>query len=244
MKLNALVMSRNPASVKLLVAAFAELGIEYRISFSASETVEILAAGHHSALVVDFDLPHAVQVAKLARTASAKRRPVLFGMIGASSSIAGVFQAGANFVLYKPLDLLQVLHSFRAAEAFMKPDRRSSSRQKSETLAYLQLPQGVVPALVHELTEQGLSIQAAQQLTPVRGVALRFLLPGSSQVLQATADFIWADDLGRAGLFFTDIPAASRRDLRAWSQKRGVRKSESVRVLMEPSKSRKAAAAH
>lgn len=244
MKVNALVMSRNPASIKLLVAAFAELGIEYRVSLSASETVEILAAGHHSALVLDFDLQHAVQVAKLARTASAKRRPILFGMIGAGSSIAGVFQAGANFALYKPLDLLQVLHSFRAAEAFMRPDRRVASRQKTETLAYLQLPTGVVPALVNELTEQGLSVQAAEQLTPLRGVALHFLLPGSSHVLQATADFVWADELGRAGLYFTEISAASRRDLRAWLQKRGARKSDSVRVLMEPQKSRKAAAAH
>jgi len=161
MKMNALVMSRNHSAVKVLVAAFAELGIEYRVTFSASETVDVLSEGHHSALVLDFDLPQAVQVAKLAKAASAKRRPVLFGMIGAGLPIASVFQAGANFVLYKPLDLQQVLHSFRAAQAFMQPDRRSSSRQKRETLAYLQLPAGTIPALVNDLTEQGLSIQAA-----------------------------------------------------------------------------------
>src|SRR5581483_2289873 len=164
MKLNALVMSRSHACVKLLVAAFAELGIEYRITLSASETVEIMAAGQHSALIVDFDLPHAAQVAKMCRNVLGRRRPVLFGMIGGSTSIAAVFEAGANFVLYKPLDLLQVLHSFRAAMAFMKPDRRESRRQKSETLVYLQLPGGTIPALVNDLTEQGISIQAAEAL--------------------------------------------------------------------------------
>ena len=143
------------------MAAFAEIGIEYRISPSASETMETMATGYHSALVVDFDLPQAVHVAKMARTAPAKRRPILFGMVGVGKSVGDVFQAGAKFVLYKPLDLLQVLHSLRAAQGFMSGDRRGSSRQKSETLAYLQLPTGTAPALVTDVTEQGLCLQAA-----------------------------------------------------------------------------------
>src|ERR1700751_998736 len=114
MKLNALVMPRNPGAVKVLVTAFAELGIEYRASFSASETMEILAQGRHSALVIDFDSPRAAQVARMARAMTAKRRPVLFGMIGAATPIAELFEAGGNFALYKPLDFLQVLHSLRA----------------------------------------------------------------------------------------------------------------------------------
>jgi DNA-binding response OmpR family regulator len=234
MKVNALVMSRSQASVRLLVSAFAELGIEYRIALSASEALDILAAEQHSAFIVDFDLPHGVQVAKAARSMAGKRKPVLFGMIGPGTPIAEVFQAGANFILYKPLDLLQVLHSFRAAHGFMQSDRRSSARQQSETLAYLQLQEATVPALVEDLTEQGISIQAAEKLLPVRGVPLRFLLPGTTHVVHATCDFIWADSEGRAGLFFSDMPVACRRDLQAWIRKHGAKKGDSVRVLLEP----------
>src|SRR5262249_3067326 len=153
MRLNALVMSRGHGSIRVLVAAFAELGIEYRISPSAAETIETLATDHHSALIVDFDLPHAVQVAKVTRAASSKRRPVLFGMIGSTTPIGGLFQAGANFVLYKPLDPLQVLHSLRAAQGFMPEDRRLSSRHKGETLAYVQLPTGTKPAVVPDIAD-------------------------------------------------------------------------------------------
>lgn len=236
MKVNALLMSRSQASVKLLVAAFAELGIEYRIALSASEAIENLSSEQHSALVLDFDLPQAVQVARAARALTGRQRPVLFGMIGAETPIAEVFQAGANFVLYKPLDLLQVLHSFRAANGFMRTDRRSSLRPKTETLAYLQLSTGTVPALVQDLTEQGISIQAAEALVPMRGVRLRFLLPRTTQVVHANGDFIWADSEGRAGLFFSDMPAACRRDLQAWLKKHHAKKSDSVRSLLEPRK--------
>jgi CheY-like chemotaxis protein len=236
MKVNALVISRSQASVKLLLAAFAELGIEYRIALSASETIENLGSEQHSALIVDFDLPQAVQVARAARAMAGRQRPVVFGMIGADIPIAEVFQAGANFVLYKPLDLLQVLHSFRAAQGFMRADRRRSSRPKTETLAYLQLPTGTIPALVQDLTEQGISIQAAQPLLPMRGIRLRFLLPRSTQVVHARGDFIWADEEGHAGLFFSDMPAACRRDLQAWFKKNEPKRADSVRSLLEPRK--------
>jgi hypothetical protein len=97
---------------------------------------------------------------------------------------------------------------------------------------------------VNDLTEQGLSIQAAEELVPLRGVGLRFLLPGTTQVVHATADFIWADTMGRAGLFFTEVPAACRRDLQVWLKKRVVRKADAMKVLLEPAKARKALAAH
>jgi CheY-like chemotaxis protein len=242
MKMSVLVMSRNTSAVKVLVAAFGELEMEYRVCYSASETIELLAAGQYSALVVDFDLPHTVEVAKTARVMPAKLKPALFGMVSATTSIASVFQAGGNFVLYKPLDLLQVLHSFRAVQSFMQKDGRRSSRQKSETLAYLHLPGGMIPALVQDLSEQGIALQAAQPLMPLRGVPLRFLLPGTTNVVKATGDFIWSDKAGRAGLFFTDISVASRRDLQAWLKKRNVKKTDAVRVLLEPQKSRRATA--
>jgi CheY-like chemotaxis protein len=170
MGISALVMSRSNGAVKVLVAAFAELGIEYKVSASVPETLEILATEHHSALIVDFDLPDATCVAKMARSLPEKRRPVLFGMIGAATSVGSAFQAGANFVLYKALEPQQVLHSFRAARGFMHGDRRSATRQKGEALAYLQFPTGILPALVMDVTEQGLSLQAAEGLTPLRGV--------------------------------------------------------------------------
>jgi CheY-like chemotaxis protein len=244
MGINALVMSRSNGAVKVLVATFAELGIEYKVSASVPETLEILATEHHSALIVDFDVPDAACVAQMARSLPEKRRPVLFGMIGAATSVGSAFQAGANFVLYKALDPQQVLHSFRAARGFMHGDRRSATREKSETLAYLQFPTGILPALVMDVTEQGLSLQAAEGLTPLRGIPLRFMLPGTAEVIHAIGDFIWTDGNGRAGLFFSKIAPACQRALQEWLKKRAAKPSEAVRVLLEPPRSARTAAAN
>lgn len=236
MRMNTLVMSRNPSAIKVLVAAFAELGIEYRVLLSASETIETLASGRHSALIVDFELPQVLEVVKLARAMPSKRRAVLFAMIGNKSSIESVFEAGANFVLYKPLDVLQVRHTFRLAQGVIEIDRRGASRRPIETLAYLELLNGTIPALIYELTEEGLSLQAGEPLMPLRGVRMRFLLPGTTQVVHARGDIVWADKAGRAGLFFSHLPAGCRRDLDSWLRKNNPKTSQSLSVLPERNK--------
>jgi CheY-like chemotaxis protein len=241
MKLNALLMCREQASLPVLVSALEELGIDEEICASTEEAMELLAIGHYSALVVDFSLAGAAQVAHMARLAPAQRRPVVFAMIDTRTDIAGTFQAGANFVLYKPLVAEQVLRSVRAGRAFMMPDRRRSGRQKTESLVYLRFGDVCpVPALVLELSEDGLSVQAAEPV-PAAEVPLRFILPGTAHLIEGSGEVMWADDSGRAGILFRDLPGASRRALKAWVATRESKKAARVPVATRRKKGRAAA---
>jgi len=177
-------------------------------------------------------------VAKMARLVAPHRRPVVFAMIGSRTDIADTFQCGANFVLYKPLALEQVTRSLRAGRGFMRPDRRRSSRQKLETLAYLGFPGfSPMPVILLDVTAEGLAIQAAEPLPPAPEVPVRFILPGSSDLVECLGEIIWADDSGRAGVLFSDLPVASRRALKAWLNKRGAPKV-AARASARPQKSR------
>jgi hypothetical protein len=162
-------------------------------------------------------------------------------MIDGRTDIAGTFQAGANFVLYKPLVAEQVLRSLRAGRAFMMPDRRRSARQKAESLVYLRFGDVCpVPALVLELSEDGLSVQAAEPV-PAAEVPLRFILPGTAHLIEGSGEVMWADDSGRAGILFRDLPVASRRALKAWVAKRESKKAARVPVTVRRKKGRAAA---
>jgi CheY-like chemotaxis protein len=225
MKLNALLMCREHASLQMLVGALEQLAIDEEVCVSETEAMELLALGHYSALVVDFDLPGAAQLAHMARLAPAQRRPVVFAMISALTDVASTFQAGANFVLYKPLVRDQLLRSLRAGRAFMRPDRRRSPRQKSEALVYLRFGDVCpVPALVLQVSEDGLSVQASEPL-PAAELPLRFILPGTTYMIEGSGEVTWADDSGRAGIFFRELTPAARRQLKAWLSKRDQRKS-------------------
>jgi len=237
MKLNALLLCRNQQSLAVLKAPLEELGIASRTCESAAETLGVLAQNHQSALVLDFDLPGALLVARVARTLAA-RRPVVFAMIGMMTPVGGAIQAGENFVLYKPLNADQVARSLRAGQGFMQADRRRGPRHRLEGLVYLQFGVGAMPALVLDVSEQGLALQAPEPLPPVKKVPLRFALPGTGQVVEATGEVIWSDDGGRAGVFFSRLGAASRKNLKLWLAKRGANRKDAVRVLLQPQKPR------
>jgi len=230
MAFNALVMCREPQSLQVLAAAMDVVRMEQIPCSSVPEALDQMVRAQYSALVLDFDLPHAELVAKLARFAPAKSRPVIFAMIGARTEIGATFQAGANFVLYKPLVGDQVLRSLRAGRVFMKADRRQSSRQKLEALVYLQLGIVALPAMVLDLTQDGVALQAPEPLPPVQEVPVRFVLPGTSHLIEGTGEVVWADDSGRAGVLFTQLPAVSRKHLKTWLAKRDRTQKTTVRV--------------
>jgi len=238
MAFNALLMCWEQQSLRVLAAALDDLDIEHEVCVSASEAMESMMRGHYSALVLDFDVPGASQVARMARQAPPQRRPVIFAMIGALTGVGGTFQAGANFVLYKPLVLDQITRSLRAGRCFMQRDRRRSPRRKLETLVYLQFGVAALPAIVLDVNEQGLSLQAPEPLPPVQKVPLRFVLPGTTHMVEATGEVIWADDQGRAGMLFSPLSSASRKHLKNWLNKRGAKKGNGVRAASRAERSR------
>jgi PilZ domain-containing protein len=214
------------------------LEIEHQTCLSSGEAVEALVQGHYSALIVDFDLPGAGQVVRMARMASSRRKPVVFAMVGALTPVGGAFEHGVNFVLYKPLVCEQVARALRAGQGFMPPNPRHSPRHKLETLVYLQLGLVALPAIVLDLSEQGLALQAPEPLPQVQNVPLHLVLPGTSQVVEGTGEIIWSDDDGRAGMFFSTLNSASRHHLKNWLAKRGGKAADAVRVLLPPRRSR------
>jgi PilZ domain len=238
MRLNALLMCRDQQSKRLLASAFDTLEIQHEACTSASEAMEMLAHGYYGALVLDFDLPNAALLVKMARSAPAHRRPVVFAMIGALTEIAAAFQAGVNFVLYRALVFDQVLRSLRAGKAFMRTDRRRSWRQKLETLVYLQFGIAAMPAMVLDLNEQGMSLQLPEPLPRVLQVPLRFVLPGTNHLIEGTGDVIWTDDHGRAGMLFSRLTPASRKQLRRWLAKRSA-KTQMLSCSIRPAKPRR-----
>ena len=230
MALNALLMCQRQHSLRALATALDEFEIEQEVCLCASEAMELIMHGHYSALVLDFDLPGAALVAQMARMAPSHRRPVIFAMIGASTGIAATFQAGANFVLYKPLVFDQIMRSLRAGRGFMQPDRRQAARQKLEALVYLQFGIASLPAMVLDLNEQGMALQAPEPLPPVQKVPLRFVLPGTEHMVEGTGEVTWADDDGRIGVLFSQLTPASRKHLKNWFGKRKAKKTIATRA--------------
>jgi hypothetical protein len=89
-----------------------------------------------------------------------------------------------------------------------------------------------------DLSEQGLALQAPEPLPAVHNLPLHFYLPGTSHLVEGIGKVIWAEDDGRAGMFFSRLTPASRHHLKNWLAKRGTKSKDAVRVLLPPQRSR------
>src|SRR5579859_5827709 len=133
-KLNALVITRDPASLCCLTAALQRLEIEAEICSLCSRAMESLVERSYAAVIVDFDEPDAAQVARMVRLARADRPPLLVALITELGPVAGAFQAGIKFVLYKPLKPSNVAQSLWDARQFMRRERRRAHREEVKAL--------------------------------------------------------------------------------------------------------------
>jgi CheY-like chemotaxis protein len=217
MKLKSLLMCRNPQSLRLLETVLEKFEIQQDFCSSAEEAIELVTRGNYSAIALDFDMPGAAQAAKFAHMAPPHRRPVVFGMIGASTEIEATLYAGVNFPLYKPLDAGQVTHSIRAAYGFMRHDLRVAPRYMVDTVVYLLFGKKLaIPTRMMNLSESGFCVQAAEPLPAFERVEVHFLLPGTSRAIEGTAELVWTDNSGKAGMFFSEMPVSEQRFLRKW----------------------------
>lgn len=240
----ALVLSSSANCLRTLEQAFDSIKVVSEGCSTASEAVEKLIKQRYGALVLDFDIPGAAEVGRLAGAEQLRPKPILFAMIGPMTAVGSAFQSGANFALYKPLDPDQVVHAVRASRGFIKKERRQAPRATVQALAHLRAGEAWVPALVLNLSEQGVLIQAPFPLAAARRFPLRFQLPGTSQLIDTTGNLIWSNEHGKAGLFFSRMSPSSKRNLDVWLQKRGSKTKDAVRVLLEPQTRRRGLRVH
>ena len=80
--------------------------------------------------------------------------------------------------------------------------------------------------MVLDLNQNGLALQAPEPLPPVQQVPLRFVLPGTSHMVEGMGEVVWADDGGRAGMLFSRLTPASRKYLKQWFVKRDAKKKK------------------
>jgi GAF domain-containing protein len=97
----------------------------------------------------------------------------------------------------------------------MLVERRSCLRHRVRGPVFASFD-GVTGGMILDLSEQGLSMQTAVPLEADRRIQFRLDLPNPDAHLETTGYIAWADALGRAGVRFSDLPAAARQRLDQW----------------------------
>jgi len=234
MRKSAAVLCQDKTSLDTLHATLAQLGIEVRSCRTKQEALEAVLTGC-TTLIVDFDLPGAEEVIRMAKLLPPGQKPALLALESPTWLGTGqAFQSGASRILYKPIDGELIKDALKTSRKSGSANRRKSKRHNIRTLVYLDLANGSLPGVSIDIGEHGLAVHAIERVPMSTNIAFRCVLPGSHVTLHGHADVIWASDEGRAGLFFSKLAPATRKQLKGWISRHGNRKNAATAHSLLP----------
>ncbi|HEY3618630.1 MAG TPA: PilZ domain-containing protein [Candidatus Sulfotelmatobacter sp.] len=239
MRHSAAVLCHDKRTLPTLSATLEQLEIELVSCPSQQEALELVMTGRCSTLIVDFDLPGAEEVIRMAALLPEGQKPALLAVASRAWPGTGqAFQSGASRILYRPLEPEQLKEALKAERKKGNANRRKSTRYEVKTLVYLQTATETLTAVSIDIGEHGVAVQATEPVPISSSLPFRCVLPGTDFTLQGHVDVIWASDQGRAGLFFSKLSPAARKHLKRWLNKRSAHHKEKekngVHELMPP----------
>jgi len=230
----AVVLCHDTPSLRTLKAALTELEITPLVCRSQHQVMELALEGKCFVLVVDFELPGAGEVTRMAANLAPGQRPVVIALGALWPGTGAAFQSGANRILYKPLEMAEVKDALSPRGRLLKKDRRQSPRHQLKTMVYLECEGRTLPAVAINVCEHGFAVQAMEPVPLRSNLYFHCTLPGTAFTLRGHADIVWADERGRAGAFFSHLAPSDRKHLKHWLGKHSGLCKAGVSVLLPP----------
>lgn len=218
MTLKSLLLCADEKIVRVLRRTLGDLDIGVELCASSDVALRKLTRERFEAIIVDCAGAGAAEVLRNARSSPGNKRAVAVAILDPDSGLRSAFDAGANFVLYKPVSVEKAKSSFRAARALMKKERRRNSRIEVRIPVEMSSRESGATFKVNttDLGEGGLAVSLPRRSKPHGRWQLTFTLPGAAAALTADAEFAWEGAGTQVGLRFQEQTPEFARQLREW----------------------------
>ena len=215
--LESLLLSRDAEVFRVLRATLEKLSIEIEVCQEAKKASDILISQKFDAVIVDCDdMPGGVGVLEGLRATPSNKNSVTFAIVNERTSTQEAFGMGVNFVLHKPLSVLNTSRCFNAALSFMLRERRRYFRHPVKMPVCLVLDGKEIKGESTNISEGGIALLLHHALPKNATPRLQFTLPASGPALDVDTEVAWADLKGYVGLRFLNLPASSQELLEGW----------------------------
>jgi CheY-like chemotaxis protein len=217
-----LLLSHDLETVAAFRRSSGEMGIHLYLCEEAREARSALREHRYDAVAIDCDDTHAGRtVLKSVRQARANQGAVVLAILNGDTQGADALDMGANLVLNKPVSSDLARRELRRLRTLVGTDERRFARHAAEGTAYLSFGRIVDrPAKIMNLALGGMGLLVADRIVEDEILRVRFQLPGTTGVVQAQAEIVWADPQGGIGLRFVGLSGASRAALEKWIKAR------------------------
>jgi CheY-like chemotaxis protein len=195
-----------------------KLSIDVELCKEARAATDLLISSKFDAVIVDCDdLVGGLEVLQGLRSTPSNSNSVTFAILnGKKTTTQDAFTMGANFVLQKPISVLNASRCFNAAVNFMIKERRRYFRQPIAMAVKVLLGDKQWKGESTNISEGGMALMVREALPKDTTFQLKFTVTEINLSMEVEAVVAWADMKGRVGLRFQNIPTSSQQQLERW----------------------------
>lgn len=220
--LRSLLVSRDEKTAHIIGRVFKDLEVGFEHLAEAGPALEALTKNRYDAIVVDDQVEEVATLLEKMTLLPSCNKAVRIVLAEPVSALHAVFKIGTQVILYKPLSAERVRHGLRAVRNLMARERRRGATRVPAMLpARVRHGRGAgIQVFIADISDTGAAIHCSGGQLPYTGnVHVDFLLPGDSDHVHVTAELVWQNSEGAAGIRFTDMASYARRKLAQWIKK-------------------------
>ncbi len=217
MSTQSLVLSRDPEVLGTLEPVLAQLGFGANVCTAPPTAQLLLAARQFNPVIVDCEeMDGADQLLQKVHALPPNVESLALAIVRGAAGMQRAFRMGAALVLWKPVVAEEAARVLRTARGLISRMRRRCSRAIVNDLTFVRIEGLREDAMILDLGEGGMGIQALDTLQPDTKVHLSFVLPGGELKVETAATVTWGDRAGRVGVRFEALPEEIRLQIREW----------------------------
>jgi CheY-like chemotaxis protein len=214
-----LVVCKDNPVFQTVAAAIRQVQGRLNCAPSAATARDYVAWRKVDGIVVDMSLPGALELIRRVRGATPNRFSAVFACIGSSPETQVAIDAGANFVLHRPLLPDKIARVLYAATDLMVAEKRRYLRHPLMVPVELRMKEREVESTMSNLSEGGMAIWSLYYHAPGAAIQFAFEIPFGGLV-RGDGEVAWTNGDGLSGIRFGTLSDQARNHLSAWIARR------------------------
>jgi CheY-like chemotaxis protein len=214
-----LVVCKDNPVFQTVAAAIRQVKGRLNCAPSAATARDYVAWRKVDGIVIDMNIPGALELIRRVRAATPNRFSAVFACTGSSPETQTAIGAGANFVIHRPLLPEKVARVLNAATDMMGAEKRRHLRYPLMVPVELRMNQRQVESTMSNLSEGGMAIWSLYYHVPGSTIQFAFEIPFGGLV-SGEGKVAWTNADGLAGIRFHNLSQQALDHLSGWIARR------------------------
>ena len=215
LELEFVLLSNNYATMTAVSGGVKKYGAKFSLVPTAEVARDCLSRRKVDGVFVDVAVAGALELMEAIRKGTSNCKAVIFACILSAKETTPTLNAGANFLLRKPLSVDSVALHITIAKVLLERERRRYFRHAVNLPVVLKDGKTEQHARMTDLSEEGMAVRTAKPLKHSSVMDFAFELSFGAPVT-GKGQVTWTNKEGMTGIVFRIFHGKGREILEAW----------------------------